>query len=313
MAENQNTELEQNLETPVEGTQNPTDVSNQQENVSEQNSNTNDNQDNTQQQPTWPDDWRSKMAGGDEKLLKQLERYTDPIQVAKGLISTKQKLSEGLKEFKLSDNPTEEELDQYREARGIPKKPEEYQIELGDGLTIGDDDKTLVDEFKKIAHAQNIPPETLNSMLTPFFKMQDDIIIQRDEQDNQMKQVLEDTLRQEWGQEYRANINLARMFFDDAPESIRDNLLAGRGADGTVLANNPDFVRWAAQKQREVNPISTVIPSGAANGQSLQAEIQSLEAKRDSMPQNKWMRDDNPDYKRWQILISEQEKLKNRG
>ena len=40
----------------------------------------------------WPDDWRQKMAGGDEKALKRLVRYQSPQGVMKALLAADARL-----------------------------------------------------------------------------------------------------------------------------------------------------------------------------------------------------------------------------
>src|SRR5688572_1733397 len=44
---------------------------------------------------TWPEDWRKTYAGDNEKLLKQMERYSSPKAAFDALIALKQKVSKG--------------------------------------------------------------------------------------------------------------------------------------------------------------------------------------------------------------------------
>src|SRR5687767_3918859 len=73
---------------------NNTAGSNAGQNNGQQNGQANGQQGN-QVQAKWPDNWRQEMTGGDEKELKQAERYLTPADVWKKTRSLEQKLSSG--------------------------------------------------------------------------------------------------------------------------------------------------------------------------------------------------------------------------
>lgn len=222
-------------------------------------------------------DWREKMASGDEKVLKQLERYATPDQVAKALIETKRKISAG--EFKkpLAADASPEDVAAWRQENGIPESFDKYEVKLSNGMVIGEEEKPFVDEFLKVAHAVNATPETVNKMLGWYYETTDARAEEQIQSDLAYKREAEETLRSEWGADYKTNLNLLNSVFDTAPEGLKQNLMSARLADGTVLGNNPEALKFLAGLAREINPIATVVPgAGAGAPQAIADEIAKL-------------------------------------
>lgn len=222
-------------------------------------------------------DWREKMASGDEKVLKQLERYATPDQVAKALIETKRKISAG--EFKkpLAADASPEDVAAWRQENGIPESFDKYEVKLSNGMVIGEEEKPFVDEFLKVAHEVNATPETVNKMLGWYYETTDARAEEQIQSDLAFKREAEETLRTEWGADYKTNLNLLNSVFDTAPEGLKQNLMSARLADGTVLGNNPEALKFLAGLAREINPIATVVPgAGAGAAQAIGDEIAKL-------------------------------------
>lgn len=163
------------------------------------------------------------------------------------------------------DKGTPEEQVAWRKAHGIPEKPEDYSQSYGDGLTIGENDKEFVDGFLKVAHESNASPQQVNNMLRWYYDQQEKNLSAQEERDAAYLAASEDTLRTEWGGEYRVNVNLMKGMVESMPESIRDLFVQARMGDGTALLNHPDMARWLVNTARIVNPVHTVVPGAGAN------------------------------------------------
>lgn len=257
----------------------------------------------------WPDDWRQKMAGGDAKLLKQLETFTSPADVYKAHRALQQKLSSG--EYKkataLPENATEEQLAEWRKENGIPEKPEDYDTSLPDGLVIGEDDKPVVDEVLKAMHAAHAPPAVVKAALSTYFTLQENHRAAMAEQDNNTLSATVEELRGEWGPEYKRNQNAIAAYLDTLPEEFRDNLIGARLADGTKLLGNAAGVRFLAQLAREANPAITAFPGSSNPAKSIEDELKSLNIGSDEY----W---NSPEkQQRARELFALQEKLKQKS
>jgi hypothetical protein len=219
------------------------------------------------------------MSGGDEKMLKQLERYSSPNDVWKKTKALETDLSSGkFKSVKpFPEKGTPEEQNSWRAENGIPEAPEKYQINLGEGIVIGEADKPLIDDFLKFAHAKNVPTAEANAAVQWYFDFAERQAQERHDADMQAKQTFEDTMRAEWGPEYRPNINAINAIMDMGPSGLKEKLLQGRMADGTPLGSDPDFLRLMSNIARIVNPVTTLTPGAGANmAQAIADELTTL-------------------------------------
>lgn len=255
----------------------------------------------------WPDDWRTKLADGDEKILKKLERFNSVNDVVRWAQNLEKKMSSG--EFKqaLDEDATEEEVKQWREQNGIPESPDGYDLDV-DGLVVGDDDKPYLDEFLKEAHESNMPNEMVQKVVAWHYQ---NIEQQKDamaEADADFQAEAQQALREEWGGEYKQNINQIKNLLSTAPEGIEERLLGGRTADGKVVGNDPETLKWLSGLARQINPVATVVPGAGANQASaVQDEISQIETTMRTEPDKYWK--DPKMQARLQELYQAQERL----
>jgi hypothetical protein len=262
----------------------------------------------------WPDDWRDKylekVEGDDEakeKLSKRLGRYASPVAALDALIAAQNKISSGDMSSKLPDNPTDTELAEYRKENGIPEESSDYKIELADGLTIGDEDKPIIDNFLAAAHADNFSPKEVNTVLNWYYNNEDTILAERHEKDLEYKDAAHEELRAEWGADYKSNTNAIENYFADAPDGLYDAIRFGRAPDGTPIGLMPDALRFFASKARASNPASTLVPgTGEAQLDNLQEEITAIEKE---MGTKEWYKD-KAKQERYMKLISARDKIK---
>ena len=234
----------------------------------------------------WPSDWRQKIAGADPEALKTIERFASPLDLWKSYTHARAKISAGETMVRLPENASPEQIAEYRKAIGIPEKPEDYKIELPNGLVFSEADKPLVESFKQAAHANNLDPKSVNQILAWYTDQQQITQSQRNDLDESNRAKVEEDLRREWGPEYKTadgqngkNLNAIANLFSDAPEGLFDQILSARDAEGMLLGDNPNFIKWAASLGREIYPTATLIPFGADAAKGVldrKAEIESL-------------------------------------
>ncbi len=231
----------------------------------------------------FPEDWRVKMAGGDDKAAKQLERFKSPVEVAKALREAQAKVSQMKPE--LAADATEEQVAAWRKSAGIPEKPEGYLEKLPDGLVIGEDDKPMVDSFLTAAHGKNFPPDFVGTALNWYYDMQDREAAAQSDMDGKNRGAAVEELRAEWGNEYQTNLNGFTGLLDSAPAIVVGDkevpfgkfLGAARLPDGRLLGDHPAVIRWVSGLASEINPGGFIAPSGGVNGQGIDDEIAKIE------------------------------------
>lgn len=262
-----------------------------------------------------PDDWaavRTRIAKGDEKLEKRLARYTSVDSMAEALIAAQNKIASGSLRSVLPSDATPEQLAEWRAENGIPEAPEAYDVALPDGLVIGEEDKPIVDEYLKAAHAANLTPQQVKTNLAWYFEQQEKQIEIQNQSDYNAKESGEEVLREVWGTEAKLNKNLVKGLIASAPGDVPDQILGARLADGTPLGSHPDTLRWLADIARQINPVATVVPGAGTNAaQAIETELAGLQEQMKDKTSNYWKGPTAEKLQqRYRDLITVQNKMK---
>jgi hypothetical protein len=235
--------------------------------------------------PTWRDDWRQALAKGDQKELERLQRLASPEAVYDAYRSLEKKMS-GLKvPPTLPENPTPEQVAEYRKQVGVPEKPEGYLEKLPEGLVIGEEDKPAMTMLAEALHAKNVSPDVLATVVDTYYK-----IIEHNQEEmvaaqQQLKQQASDALRAEWGADYRPTINSIKAMLDGVDEDTRELIEGMQLADGSLAFNHPGFMRWMGGLATQINPAALVMP-GQSGGDKMATIKQQIEANMAEMSKN---------------------------
>jgi hypothetical protein len=223
-----------------------------------------------------PNDWATKRtayANGDAKLLSRLSRYSSEKDAIDALIAAQNKISSGGLKAPLPENPTPEEVAAWRADNGIPITAKEYGVKIPEGM-----DAAQVDDFLATAHDMNMTPAQVEKAIGWQAAANQKFMEQRAEKDQAARETGTEELRADWGSEYKLNINLITGLLDGAPQGVKEQIMGGRLANGTLIANDPSMLRWLASLSREVNPTATVVPGSGVNAaQAIQSEMQNLQ------------------------------------
>lgn len=240
------------------------------------------------------DDWRTELAGDDEKLLTKLGRFNDPKGMLTAYQALEQKMNEGAPRGELPEKYTDAELATYREANGIPEKAEGYFTDMPDGLVIGDEDKELFSDFGKAMHDLNVKPEVTNGVAAWYYDMQEKEQAAQVEADEGQRMATEDSLRVKYGDEYRAVISTLDTYLEGAGDEVMDLLTGARAGDGTPLMTKPGVLEFFADRAREENPWTTPVPNeGDATSMAEEKAKLLQESAFDNSPYHKGPKDAN--------------------
>jgi hypothetical protein len=193
------------------------------------------------------------------------------------LFAAQTRISKGDLLPSLKENATPEEVADYRTAHGIPDTPDGYDLTLPNGLVVGEADKALVDEFLKTAHTQNMHPKQVQEALGWYLGKQEEAAATQAARDQEAKMACLDTLREEFGPDYKREVKIAMGVLDAAPPEVKDRFLTGRLSDGTLIGDDPAVIRWLNSLSRELNPVGTVVPGSGTNAvQAIETELAGL-------------------------------------
>lgn len=254
----------------------------------------------------WPDNWRDRFSAGDEKKANIAARYTSPEAAFDALIAAQNKIHSGnLKEVKpFPEKGLPEEQAAWRRDNGLPEAPDKYSL---DGLVIGEKDKPFIDNFLKAAHSKNLSNEQAAAVVEWHFANQEAQMDAREQKDRETAKQVQDGLRQEWGGEYRANMNRVESLLGTAPSGVKEKLLSARFQDGTAVFNDPNVLKFLAGLSMEISPATTLVGSGGDQIGAIGDEIGKIE---------KFMRTNKQEYfkdeamqLRYRNLLAAKEKL----
>lgn len=266
----------------------------------------------------FPDDWREKLAGDDDKQLNHLKRFASPAAYHANNLKLQGELTK-IKQGKADANPfpddgTDEEKAAWRKDAGLPEESTGYleNYTLDDGLVIGEEDHEMVNKYLDFAHQRNLPSDLVKQTIAFRMEEREAEAAERRAEDETDKVSTRDELRDEMGADFQRNMSAAYGLLQTAPEDMQKQLLGGRLADGTAIGNSPDVLRWLTNVALDVNPAATVVPGGGDHSMaSIDGEIAEIQKR---------IREDRRGYfsdeaaqARLAELLAAKEKLEARG
>jgi hypothetical protein len=169
--------------------------------------------------PSWPDEWRSLMTGGDEAGLKLAEKYADPAAIWQKLMNQEQVIRRGAHKVAptLPENATEEQVAEYRKALGVPETPDGYELKFAEDLKPTEADNEMLNGFLADMHRQNIPPGPAKAAFDWYQAQVKRAGEEQAASQQRQRHTNELTLRKEYGADYMRNLGLADEFLDAYP------------------------------------------------------------------------------------------------
>lgn len=266
---------------------------------------------------TFPDDWRPKLAaigkdGAEDKALaNMLARYTSPVEFARAFKSLNDMKSRGELKNPLPDDASPEQVAQWRKENGIPDAPDKYEVKLSDGLVMGEAEKPVIDEILKVAHGENLKPAAVNKIIDTYYQLQDQARTAQFEAAQALAAESVETLRAEWGQEFKANTNGLKNWMNTLPDGVGDMLLHAQ-YNGAPLMDHAPVLKALVGIMREQNPMHTVVAAGVSNpSKAIDDEIADIEKSMKTDIQAYWK--DPKKQSRYGELLAVKEKMAARG
>ena len=225
--------------------------------------------------PSWREDWREALAGGDEALGKQLKRYATPENFAKSYRELHKKLSAGHQAPTLGDNATAEEVAAYRKQIGVPETADGYGLSFGEGTKPSEADTEVLAGFGKFMHDRHIPPAGVKAAFEWYTQR---IAESRDaavaaEQNAKVDALVE--LRKDFpGTELKRNLAIADEFLEAHELGA---LLEARLPSGKLVKHDAGALKAIIAAARSYADDESLIGGdGAGGGKSLEEEKDEL-------------------------------------
>lgn len=272
-------------------------------------------------EPIWREDWREKLAGNDEKALQQLRRYQSPEGIWKKARELEKRMSSGEFRRAMPDGTNEEALAAWRQEMGVPNVPEDYVDALPEDITIDQEDVPALSRIFEKMHAMGVPAEQAAAIVNEYYQTVNETQAETLQADHTYRNEAEDTLRAEWGpRDYRPTVDaIGQLVREYGGDELVGALMNARTADGRLLGDNPQVLKFLAGIAREIYPDGFIplTPTGglSATGDTVAQELQKLEFEmgdtRGRAADGYW---NNPTkQERYRALLDAQEKLARRG
>ena len=191
-----------------------------------------------------------------------------------------------------------EEVAAFHKALGVPEKPEDYlkDVTLENGAVIGAADKPMLEGFAGAMHKAGAPPAVVNAALNWYYQNQEQAAAALDEGDDTFRKESERALKEELGPSFKRQVNAISTLFTTAPGgadpknpgSLYSRIIGGRTADGRIIGNDPEIMRWLISMANEVNPVASVVEDSAGGLRSAETRLDELKAMRKSDPKKYW-------------------------
>lgn len=238
----------------------------------------------------WSDTWREDMAGtladdaSDEdkadhaKLLARLKRFNTPADAAKALRQQDKLISSGQLKKPLAANAKPEDIAAWRKENGIPETADKYDLGLKTEELVPMSAK-FVSLMTAKAHAANAHPDVVKAIASAIPEFEASMAAEVEALNSTAKSESIETLRGEWGPDYKSNIDGIDSLLNNQDSAAKDAILNAR-IDGVQLLNIPAVVRMLASHARELGYVGgTVVPSGGDLGASIETELAELKAQ----------------------------------
>lgn len=231
----------------------------------------------------WPGDWKDQFSKfGPDGKTKAFERFASPADLAKSYMALQQRISSG--EFKrnspMPDGKDQALVDTWRTENNLPVKVEDYNILPAEVKAdkLDPASKAVVGEFQKLFHGANLSQDAASGLAKGIFEY-----TRRDQEaktmaDAQARDGIEDTLRAEWGPDYRNNFqtNIAHMTKQFGNE-LTPLIFEARLPDGRLLGNVPEFSKVINQWARSEGG-DDLVDLGSSGGKGGEERIKEIES-----------------------------------
>ncbi len=205
-------------------------------------------------------DWRERVVGyapDDQKDAYEnfAGRFNDEAAFVQAAIQANQKLRAGEISSGLPEDPTDEQLANWREAHDVPIDGEYDLTSTELKRELSDLDREMMAPVMEIAHGHNISNEALNDLMQGWMAETDKVVEQMNVQDNLDAQEFHRQAKEAWGADYQINMNRAVNQINLLPEAIRDAFKQARMPDGRGIMNSPEVMTWLVGIDRTITPL----------------------------------------------------------
>lgn len=192
--------------------------------------------------------WRSAIE--DDKVRKLADRFNTPADMAKAYAELNTEFSQRVKVP--GEDANEEDLAKFRKLMGVPETVDNYTLSRPDHIDEGTFES---EEFQGMLqgvvgrmHEAGATQAQVDAAIGTYFELEAAQQAATKQNDERFQKDAEAGLRQEWGEDYDANLSFAKQALSkfEFGEDLKQTELS----NGMLLGSNPDFLRVMANYGR---------------------------------------------------------------
>ena len=219
--------------------------------------------------------WRSAIE--DDKVRKLADRFNTPADMAKAYAELNTEFSQRIKVP--SEDANDEDLAKFRKLMGVPESVDNYTLSRPDHIDEGTFES---EEFQGMLqgvvgrmHEAGATQAQVDAAIGTYFELEAAQQATTAQNDERFQKDAEAGLRQEWGEDFDANLSFAKQALSkfEFGEDLKQTELS----NGMLLGSNPDFLRVMANYGRMTGEGSLQLGlRGTEAGANLQKQYDTL-------------------------------------
>tara|TARA_R110002020_G_scaffold35297_4_gene106668 strand:+ start:4452 stop:5288 length:837 start_codon:yes stop_codon:yes gene_type:complete len=139
-----------------------------------------------------------------------------------------------------NENDSDDVWNKYRSEIGVPSSYEKYSI------PDGAEEDSIHSRIAKKAHELNVSSDQYSEIMSQYDNWYNEIIESGEKEAESKTQENIDILKKDWGRAYDAKANLGATALNTITNGQPESVASIQLADGTLLGNNPDFIKAMA-------------------------------------------------------------------
>ena len=230
-------------------------------------------------------DWRAALAGGDAKALARFERYSDPAAAGRAFLELERERREGVLP-RPKDSWKPEDWSKFYSDLGRPATVDGYAVKVSVPTDAQPGMREAIEarlqDARAAAHEAGLTPQQW-ARLSQY--VHDSVTSEMSAAHNagqEYRQKTEQTLRQEWGEDFKVNVEYAKAALNEFQREAGFDADAMLGLQVVVdgkpvrLGDFAPFVKLAAAVGRRFGDDPYFVQSRLGGGQ---ATVEAIEAK----------------------------------
>jgi len=219
--------------------------------------------------------WRSAIE--DDKVRKLADRFNTPADMAKAYAELNTEFSQRVKVP--GEDANDEDLAKFRKLMGVPESVDNYTLSRPDHIDEGTFES---EEFQGMLqgvvgrmHEAGATQAQVDAAIGTYFELEAAQQATTAQNDERFQKDAEAGLRQEWGEDFDANLSFAKQALSkfEFGEDLKQTELS----NGMLLGSNPDFLRVMANYGRMTGEGSLQLGlRGTEAGANLQKQYDTL-------------------------------------